>query len=260
MAWATCGVSVSTRQVAKSATFTRSPSASARCRRTMLDSRTTSCGSNTSCSCRWSSPRASSSSSSAARRPSSWRGLRTEDSGTAAAAAKSMSSYPTIAKSSGTRDAVADHLLQQAQGDQVVGADGRRRAARRRHADDQLAGLAAAGDGEVLGERTVRASSDRSASRTAGSHALVALLHLRQPGRAADEGDPPVTALEQVVGGEPAAVHVVDRDRALVGAGARRSTRTTGTPRARSASRAGEGSAVGVMRTPCTRCSASTSR
>ena len=50
-------------------------------------------------------------------------------------------------------------------------------------------------------------------------HALVPLLHLRQPGHAADEGDPPVPALEQVVGGQPAAEDVVDGDRALVGAG-----------------------------------------
>ena len=41
-------------------------------------------------------------SSPVAARPSSCRGWRTDDRGTAAAAAKSMSSYPTIATSSGT--------------------------------------------------------------------------------------------------------------------------------------------------------------
>ena len=61
--------------------------------RAWLDARTTRSGSNTTCRCRCvPSPRASSRSSWAAVRPSWCRGWRTEDSGTAAAAAKSTSS------------------------------------------------------------------------------------------------------------------------------------------------------------------------
>ena len=100
---------------------------------------------------------------------------------------------------------------------QVVGADRGGGPARRGHPDDQLAGLPAAGDGERRrgehGQGVVGAAglADRLLD------AVVPLLHLRQARRAADEGDPPVPALEQVLGGEPAAEDVVDGDRALVG-------------------------------------------
>jgi hypothetical protein len=59
----------------------------------LVDWRTISSGSKITCWCWWLSPAAASSSSIlAAVRPSCWRGWRTEVSGTAAAAAKSMSS------------------------------------------------------------------------------------------------------------------------------------------------------------------------
>ena len=67
--------------------------------------------------------------------------------------------------------------------------------------------------GREHGQRVVGAA--RLADRLLD--AVVPLLHLRQARRAADEGDPPVPALEQVLGGEPAAEDVVDGDRALVG-------------------------------------------
>ena len=53
-----------------------------------VEVRATSSGSRTTCSCAWSGLPASSRTSSAARRPSSWRGCRTEVRGTAAAPAK----------------------------------------------------------------------------------------------------------------------------------------------------------------------------
>ena len=58
------------------------------CSQPSVEVRATSSGSRTTCWCRCSGLSASSSTSSAARRPSSWRGWRTEVSGTAAAPAK----------------------------------------------------------------------------------------------------------------------------------------------------------------------------
>ena len=65
--------------------------------------RTTSSGMNCTCWCWCRALATSSRRSSAATLPSRCRGWRTEVSGTAAAPANSMSSYPTMARSSGTR-------------------------------------------------------------------------------------------------------------------------------------------------------------
>ena len=106
----------------------------------------------------------------------------------------------------------------------------------------------------VCGDRTVRASSSPERLAHGEGHALEPLLHLGQAGVAADEGDPPVAALEQVVGGQPATEDVVDGDRALVGGGRaavdedHRHAAVAQRRRAR-----GRAPAVGVISTPWTR-------
>jgi hypothetical protein len=114
----------------------------------------------------------------------------------------------------GHPDPVAHHLLQHAQGQQVVGADGGRGTARGRQADDPGGGLAPAGDAELAGGQDGQLGVGHLAHGR--RHARVALLHLGQRGVPADEGDPPVPALEQVLGGQPPAEDVVGRDGALV--------------------------------------------
>ena len=150
--------------------------------------------------------------------------------------------------------AVPHHLLQQPERQQVVGADRRGGPPGGGHADDLLAGLPAAGDGERPRARARSARRrTRSASRTARTTPSCRSCTCGRPDDAADEGDPPVAALEQVVGGQPAAEDVVDGDRALVGAGRAAVDAARPARRARAAPRgAGESSAVGVMSTPWT--------
>ena len=180
-----------------------------------VEARATSSGWNTTCWCRCCSSVVSASSSWAAVRPSSSRGCRTEVSGTAAAEANSMSSYPTMARSPGTRQPGADGLLEQAERDDVVGAERRGRTAGGGEAGEPLAGAAALGDGErgggqldqVLGGQPGLAPG-RAARRRSG----------RGPGPS--ELGPPMKATRvwpwsmRCSIGQPAAEHVVDGDRA----------------------------------------------
>ena len=84
----TVGVMDDTDSSATPSGETRSNPQTNRCAQPRVEVRATSSGSRTTCSCAWSGLPASSRTSSAARRPSSWRGCRTEVRGTAAAPAK----------------------------------------------------------------------------------------------------------------------------------------------------------------------------
>ena len=160
--------------------------------------------------------RISSNSSSAPRRPSSARGCRTDDSGTAAPAANSMSSYPTTAMSSGTRSPWAVEPGQDPESDQVVGGEDGRGALGVREGD-QLLGR------RTAGRRGQRRGRDGEQHRpVAGLHGLLRPLapvaHLPQRRGPADERDPPVAALQQVRHGQRPAGHVVDADAGEVAA------------------------------------------
>jgi hypothetical protein len=114
----------------------------------------------------------------------------------------------------GHPDPVAHHLLEHPERQQVVGAHRRGGTPGRRQADDPGRGLPPAGDTELAGGQDGQLRVGDLAHRRL--HARVALPDLRQGGVPADEGDPAVAALEQVLGGQPPAEDVVGRDGALV--------------------------------------------
>ena len=108
----------------------------------------------------------------------------------------------------------AGHLLQDAEGEQVVGAErggGALVSGQRGH---PFAGAAALGDRQRRRLEHDELGTVHFGHRGGGTGVPVGDLLQREV--AADEGDPAVALLEQVAGGEPAAEHVVDGDRAAV--------------------------------------------
>ena len=167
-----------------------------------LDSRTTKSGSKIRRVCRCSGFFISSMSSSAASRPSCWRGCRTEDNGTAAAAAKSMSSYPRWRSRPGRRAAGSAPATRPRRA-------GRWRRTRRVGARRPRAAPATRSAASPSGRHgQLRGSSTPRSRRVqaGGAHRLAAprqaVATCPTPRGPADEGDPPVALLDQVRGGE----------------------------------------------------------
>jgi len=69
------------------------------------------------------------------------------------------------------------------------------------------------------------------------AHPASALGALREVERPVDERDPPVPEIEEMTRAQLSATRMVDRDRAELLSGLRRSSRTTSVPRSRNASR-----------------------
>ena len=182
------------------------------------------------------------------------RGWRTEVSGTAAAAAKSMSSKPTMARSSGTRSAGEVACWSRPSATRSLAqktAVGRRG----RQAGDALTGGAALGDAQRGGghDDQVGVGQPGVVPRLPG--ALEALAHLAQRVRPTDEGHPPVPAVDEVVDREPPAEDVVHRHGAEGRARAGAVHDDERGAAVREVAEGGESGSTGVTRIPCTRCS-----
>jgi hypothetical protein len=107
-------------------------------------------------------------------------------------------------------DARLGHVLEQPDGDEVVGAKDGGRAPPPRPAKQHLAGSSAFrhGQSDRLDHGEIVRIATGSGQRLAGSEQPVSDAH--RVHRAADEGDPPVTVVEQVVDGELATTDVVN--------------------------------------------------
>jgi hypothetical protein len=112
-------------------------------------------------------------------------------------------------------DLVPGHLLQDAERDEVVGAEHGGGPVRRRHGRDVRSCLLPGGHVERPDVDDVQVLRLQPRAAEGAQRAFVAVGDLADRPRAADEGDVPVPALQQVGDGEVAAEHVVDRDRAL---------------------------------------------
>jgi hypothetical protein len=112
-------------------------------------------------------------------------------------------------------DLVPGHLLQDAEGDQVVGAEHRGGPVRRRQGRDVRAGLLPRGHVQCPDVDHVQVTGRAPGPLEGAQRALEPVGHLPDGVRAADVGDVPVADGQQVGDREITAEHVVDRDRAL---------------------------------------------
>ena len=160
--------------------------------------------------------RISSNSSSAPRRPSSARGCRTDDSGTAAPAANSMSSYPTTAMSSGTRSPWAVSPARTPSATRSLAA---KTAVGRWASGRATSSSAAARPAAVVSAGVEMVSSVAPSQACDGLlRPLAPVAHLPQRRGPADEREPPVAPLQQVRHGQRPTGHVVDADAGEVAA------------------------------------------
>jgi hypothetical protein len=112
-------------------------------------------------------------------------------------------------------DPVPGHLLEDAEGDEVVGAEHGGGPVRRRQCRDIRAGLLPRGHVERADIDDVQLPGRAAGLLEGAQRALEAVGHLPDGARAADVGDVPVAGGQKVGGREVTAEHVVDRDRAL---------------------------------------------
>jgi hypothetical protein len=112
-------------------------------------------------------------------------------------------------------DLVPGHLLQDAEGDEVVGAEHRGGPVGRRQGGDVRAGLLPRRHVQRPDVDHVQVVGRAAGPREGAQRALEPVGHLPDGARAADEGDVPVAGGQQVGDREVTAEHVVDRDRAL---------------------------------------------
>ena len=112
-------------------------------------------------------------------------------------------------------DLVPGHLLQDAEGDQVVGAEHRGGPVRRRQGGDVRAGLLPRGHVQCPDVDHVQVTGRAPGPLEGAQRALKPVGHLPDGVRAADVGDVPVADGQQVGDREITAEHVIDRDRAL---------------------------------------------
>lgn len=145
-------------------------------------------------------------------RPSSRRGCRTEVNGTAAAAAKSISSKPTMASCSGTLMPMPMHCCRSPRASRSLA----QKAAVGRETRDSPAirspAFAAFGDAGCRG----RHDGNRGSGAVEGRlRHMQAVTHLADRLGPADEGDVLVAEVEEVLDGEPTTEDVVNGDRAM---------------------------------------------
>jgi Helix-turn-helix domain len=112
-------------------------------------------------------------------------------------------------------DLMAGHLLQDAEGDEVVGAENGGGPVRRPHGGDVRAGFLPCGHVERPDVDHVQVFRPPPGVAKSAQRPLVAVGDLADRARAADVGDVLVAGGQQVGDGEVTAEHVVDRDRAL---------------------------------------------
>jgi hypothetical protein len=112
-------------------------------------------------------------------------------------------------------DLVPGHLLQDAERDQVVGAEHRRGPVRRRHGRDVRARFLPGGHVQRPDVDDVQVAGRAAGPLEGAQRALEPVGHLPDRARATDVGDVPVALGQQVGDREVAAENVVDRDRAL---------------------------------------------
>jgi hypothetical protein len=115
----------------------------------------------------------------------------------------------------GNPDLVAGHLLQDAEGDEVVGAEHGGGPVRRPQGGDLRPGLLPGGHVERPDVDHVQVLRPQAGPVQGAQRALEAVGDLPDGARAADVGDVLVARGQQVGDGEVAPEHVVDRDRAL---------------------------------------------
>jgi len=115
---------------------------------------------------------------------------------------------------SGDLDPHARHLLEEAQSQQIVGAECGRRAAGAREPHDALAGSAALRDVERRGLEDLQGVGRTSVLLRGLPGPLEPIAHLHRAHRPAHERDPLVALLAQVGHGQRAALDVVDSDAA----------------------------------------------